>query len=486
MTTGQGTSVVVVGSGLAGLTCAARLASYGCETTLVTPGRAGRDGATHRVHGLAPWILLTAPWTRGDTPERFLADLKSRGAGCERSGLAEILAGAAHAAAAGLIADLDLERVDEGPVALPGDELPRGLRCLPRNRGPVLAPLLTRCLAAGVRVRERTVAFGLLVDEGDVAGVVVLDRSDGRTAAVPADAVVLASGGSGAVFPITTAPRWCRGTGLALGSAGGALLHRPGLAQALPVTATPPLFFPSSAALLHSRIEIGGEPLAAERDVEGTTVAIAHAVRAGTPVLLDPGDDTSAILPARVLASAVFREFGRVPLTVAQHHSIGGVAIDSWGRTSLPGLYACGEAAGGVQGRRRTMGTGLLEAAIFGERAAQAVVSDRRRRAPRPRRDPAWVTPGIPSEQARLERRLDELLGPLVTVRPDGEVEDALRELSAWPSAPASHGHLTGAVALAAIRLRAALAMLRGFREDRADAFPVAAGSRSGEARWSK
>ena len=476
---------MVVGSGMAGLTCAAELAAAGCETTVVSAGRVGRDGATHRVHALAPWILLTAPWVRGDSPERFLADLKRRGAGCEHAGLAEVLAESAHAAVVKLIADLDLERIDAEPVTLPGDELPRGVRCLPRRRHLVLAPLLARCLSAGVRVRERTVVFGLLLEGASASGVLAVGRDGGAPALLEADAVVLASGGGGAVFPVTTAPRWCRGTGLALADASGALLHRPGLAQALPVTATPPLFFPSSVALLRSRIEVDGSVLPPDQDVESTALAIARAVRSGAQVLLEPNGDAAAILPARVRASASFRRLGRVPLTVAQHHSIGGVAIDAWGRTSLAGLYACGEAAGGVQGRRRTMGTGLLEAAIFGERVARAVAGDARRRAPRTGGGAAWAAPAIPAEPTRLERRLDELLGPLVMVRPEAAVEDASRELGVWPSSPAGPGPLGSAAALAAIRLRAALAMLRSFREDRADGTAVLPGSGSGEVRWS-
>ncbi len=476
-------SVVVVGSGLAGLTCALELATAGCDTTVVSAGRTGRDGATHRVHALAPWILLTAPWVRGDSPERFLADLKRRGDGCERDGLAEVLAESAHDAAAGLVERLDLERIDAMPVTLPGDEVPRGLRCLPRRRHLLLAPLLARCAAAGVRVRERALVFGLVLRGEEVAGVLTLGRDRGAAEAIEADAVVLASGGSGAVFPVTTSPRWCRGTGLALAGAAGALLHRPGLAQALPVTATPPLYFPSSAALLKSRIEIGGRPLPDGRDVEATALAIARAVRSGTPVLLEPSGDAAAIVPDRVLASAAFRAYGRVPLTVAQHHSIGGVAIDAWGRTSLPGLYACGEAAGGVQGRRRTMGTGLLEAAIFGERAARAVVADARRR-PAPAGAPASVTPGVPEEPARLERRLDQLLGPLVMVRPADEVASAERELSGWALRPAEAVAPGGAAALSAIRLRAALAMLQAFREDQCAGAEVTPGAGSGEVRW--
>ncbi len=484
VTSGTPASVVVVGSGLAGLTCAAGLASAGCATTLVTAGRAGRDGATHRVHGLAPWILLTAPWARGDSPARYLADLKRRGAGCERDGLAEVLAESSHAAAVGLIEELDLEPMDGGPVTLPGDELPRGRRCIPRRPHLLLAPLLARCAAAGVRVLERTVVFGLVLEDDGVAGVLALARDGAAPVTLGADAVVLASGGCGAVFPITTSPRWCRGTGIALAAAAGALLHRPGLVQALPVTATPPLFFPSSAALLGSRIEIGGSALPNDRDVDGTTLAIARAVRAGTPVVLEPSETAAAILPSRVRSSAAFRRDGRVPLTVAGHHSIGGVAIDAWGRTSLPGLYACGEAAGGVQGRRRTMGTGLVEAAVFGARAARAAAADAPRRGRRHLGGGVWAAPAIPSEPARLERRLDRLMGPLVMVRPSETVEDAARELAAWPHASAGTAALASADVLAAIRLGAALAMLQGFREDHPGGAAVAPGPERGEVRW--
>ena len=464
---GNEPSVVVVGSGLAGLTCAAELAEAGCRTTVVSPGRAGRDGATHRVHGLAPWILLTAPCSRGDSPDLFLQDLRRRGGGMGREGLDRVLAESAHDAALRLIEELDLERIDPGPVLLPGDEFPRGLRCLPRNRHVMLAPALARCAADGVHLRERTLVFGLLLRNDRAAGVVAIGRDDRDPSLVEADAVVLACGGGGAVFPVTTSPRWCRGTGLALASAAGVMLHRAGLAQVLPVTATPPLFFPSSAALLRSRIEIDGRPLGSDRDVEATTVAIAEAVRAGASVSLEPTADAVAILPASVRASSAFRKFGRVPLTVALHHAIGGVAIDAWGRTSLAGLYACGEAAGGVQGRRRTMGTGLLEAAVFARRAAQAVVGDGRKDRPAGTGAPRPVAVCAPADPARAERRLDELMGPLVLVRPGGEVEAAERELSSWSRRVFDPGSAQAPGALAGIRLEAALAMLRGFREDR-------------------
>jgi len=449
---------VVVGSGLGGLECARQLAAAGWSVQVLSPGRPGHDGATHRVHALAPWVLLTAPWVRGDSPERFLADLERRGEGQERFGLAEVLAAEAHDAACRLLEELDLERLDPQPVQLPGDEVPRGIRCLPRRRHVLLAPLISRCRQAGAVLVGRTLAAGLLVGDGRVAGVVAIDRRNNLVQNLAADAVVLACGGLGAVFPVATEPRWCRGSGVALAAAGGALLHRPELTQALPVTATRPLYFPTSAAIVGGRVHVDGHGLAGARDLETATREIADALARGQGVWLEAAGAGEGELPLRVRRSPAFRHDGRIALTLALHHGIGGVAIDAWGRTSLPGLYACGEAAGGVQGRRRTMGTGLLEAAIFAGRVARAVSHDAGRLGEA--RAAEVCAPAVPGDVARLEERLDALMGPLVALRPAGAVGGALRELEAWPST-----NLAGAdskAVLAGLRLRAAIEILRG------------------------
>jgi aspartate oxidase len=449
---------LVVGSGLAGLECALELANEGWRVEVFSPGRAGCDGATHRVHALAPWILLTAPWVRGDSPERFLADLKRRGEGREREGLAEVLATEAHSAARGLIENLGLVPQGE-PTVLPGDEFARGMRCLPYAGRALLAPLLEKCKEAGVRVYGRSLVVGLLAAGGRVTGTVVIDRTSHVTREGQSDAVVLACGGVGAIFPTTTAPRWNRGSGLALGSAAGALLHCPEVTQALPVTATPPLYFPTSAALLSSRIGASDGASVSASDLGAVTEEIGQALRRGAAVFMEPKGDGAHLLPPRIRESAAFRAEGRVPLTLALHHGIGGVAIDSWGRTSLPGLYACGEAAGGVQGLRRTMGTGLLEATIFARRAARAACHDIARLGPAPSRGEVRMPP-IPLDPARFEERLDELMGPLVALRPAAAVDSALREIERWPVGVEACMEEEGA--LAGIRRLGAIAILAG------------------------
>jgi hypothetical protein len=95
------------------------------------------------------------------------------------------------------------------------------------------------------------------------------------------------------------------------------------------------------------------------------------------------------------------------------------------------------------------------------------------------------AVPGLPVEPTAIERRLDELLGPLVVLRPREAVDGAVQELMAWPLDGFEPSRANEATALAAIRRQAALEMLGGFREDRFAAEPGAPPAGSGEGRWS-
>jgi aspartate oxidase len=427
---------VVVGSGLAGLTCARHLALSGWVVDVASPGQPGRDGASHRVHALSPWILLTAPMVAGDSPRRFRSDLEARGGGLERQGLAEVLADGSHATALELLAELDLEPVAAEPALLPGDRWPRGLRCRLRGHRPLLAPLVDSCRSAGVRFSPGTVVTGLLTSGDRAAGVAAWRELERTAPELRADAVVLASGGVGAVFPRATVPRWCCGSGVAIAAAVGALLHRPDLLQSLPVVARPPWLFLGSPALLGGELVADGCPPSTPADLAALARTLADALRLGRTVGLRPGRGWEELPPMFRPAALTVRD-SLVPLTLAAHHGTGGVAIDAWGRTSLPGLYACGEAAGGVQGAERTMGTGLIEARLFGERAARAADRDARRSGPAgaPDADHAVRSVDAPGQ---LAERLDRMLGPLLVERDAEAVERAVALFEAWPVASAA------------------------------------------------
>jgi L-aspartate oxidase len=220
---------------------------------------------------------------------------------------------------------------------------------------------------------------------------------------------------------------------LALAELASALLHYPHLTQALPVLALPPVFFPTTAALLRGRIEVGQELLPPAADLPSLTHSLAEALRQGHKAWLSLRDGDQSVLPAWVQDLLGWAKAGRLPLTVAVHHGMGGVAVDAWGRTSAPGLYACGEAAGGVQGRQRLFGTGLLEARIFALRAAEAVMRDLPKLGPAPQEGAPSLLP-LPLDGRQLEAHLDQWMGPLAVIRPTEEAEQVLRHLQSWPA----------------------------------------------------
>jgi L-aspartate oxidase len=207
--------------------------------------------------------------------------------------------------------------------------------------------------------------------------------------------------------------------------------------------------------LLGGTVRANDQALTPPSNLEELTARIAEAERSGEKVTLDLEGLEIPPWAARLLAVA---RSGPARLTIAAHHGIGGIAIDSWGRTSLAGLYACGEAAGGVQGRRRTMGTGLLEAHIFGQRVAQVLPPDLERLGPASEASTV-CRPPVPDRPAELDRTLDALLRPLVVERPQAEMVQALNTLATWtstdcPADESTRAHLVG------LRWQAARAML--------------------------
>lgn len=447
--------VVVVGSGLAGLSCAHRLLELGVQGVVLTPGYLGRDGATQRVHALAPWIVLNAPCQKGDSPQLFWEDLSRAGEGKGRPGLDEVFAEKAPAAAKELATLLHLRPLDQEPFLLPGNSFPRARRFLPEDGHLLLRPLITP-VSAHTEIHERTLAVGLEVDGERVCGVWAFHRPEGKLKLHLADAVVLACGGLGAVFGRSTVPQWCRGSGIALAATASALLHNPHILQALPVLSLPPAYFPTTRALLKGRVGVEEELLPPMGDLEALTKLLAHALRQGRKAWVELREQDCELFPPRVqeLLQGPGRRLG---LGIVVHHGVGGVAVDTWGRTSVPGLYACGEAAGGVQGAHRLLGTGLLEARVFGLRAAEAIVRDLPKIGPA---DPARATAKLlkpPLDPEELEEQIDRWLGPLAVLRPREEVAERLEWLACWPLA---QGASTLAPWRAAIRLQAAQLIL--------------------------
>jgi L-aspartate oxidase len=251
--------------------------------------------------------------------------------------------------------------------------------------------------SAHVEVREDVRVVALLQDvAGHVRGVVA-QGADGLVE-VRAAATILASGGLGGLYAVTTNPAIARGDGLALAWLAGAEVADPEFVQfhptAIDIGADPaPLATEAIRGEGARLVDIHGAPVVdhpagdlAPRDVVARAIARRQAL--GKPVFLDAreaiGDEFDRLFPAVFAAcrgAGLDPRTAPIPVTPAAHYHMGGVAADFFGRTTVKGLLAVGEvASSGVHGANRLASNSLLEAAVFGRRAGEAareIVSQR-------------------------------------------------------------------------------------------------------------
>ncbi|HEY1561210.1 MAG TPA: FAD-binding protein, partial [Caulobacteraceae bacterium] len=242
--------------------------------------------------------------------------------------------------------------------------------------------------SAHIEVREgvRVVALVQTVT-GHVRGVVA-ETGDGLIE-IRAEATILASGGLGGLYAVTTNPRAARGEGLALAWLAGAEIVDPEFVQfhptAIDVGADPaPLATEALRGEGARLVDLSGAPVVdhpagdlAPRDVVAR--AIARRQARGEPVYLDArdtiGDEFDRLFPAvfaACRAAGLDPRTTPIPVTPAAHYHMGGVAANSFGETTVNGLLAIGEvASSGVHGANRLASNSLLEAVVFGCRAGQ-------------------------------------------------------------------------------------------------------------------
>lgn len=259
----------------------------------------------------------------------------------------------------------------------------------------VLAAVIRAARAAdAIDIREGVRLRGLLQDgSGRVRGVRV-EGPDGALE-ITACAVVLATGGIGGLYAVTTNPAALRGEGLALAALAGAAVRDPEFVQfhptALDIGRDPaPLATEAlrgeGAVLIdrEGRRIMSGHPQCdlAPRDVIAR--ALHDSLLAGRGAYLDARDAVGERFPRAfpaVFAACLSAGFDPrrepMPVAPAAHFHMGGIAADADGRTSLPGPYAVGEcAAAGVHGANRLASNALLEAAAFGARAGRAAAGE--------------------------------------------------------------------------------------------------------------
>ena len=455
--------IIVVGSGVAGMTAAldaVALDNGGAyDVTLLTKADLAQSNTRYAQGGVAVVIdEMADPGAPrlGDTVESHIADTLVAGAGLGDDDTVRILCTDGPAAMDELIArGVPFDRHDgelsHGLEA--AHAYPRILHAGGDATGAAIAyALVDRIRESAVTVREQTTVVDLLVESGTVVGVKLLGGEELR-----ADAVVLATGGAGQLFPYTTNPEVATADGLGMALRAGAVAADLEFYQFHPTSLDAPGNFLVSEAVRGEgavlvdaegkrfMLDVHPDAELAPRDVVARGIAQQMARQPGIPVRLDATALGAEFLAKRfpnidAACRAQGYDWGEVPIPVAPaaHYYMGGIRTDEWGRTSVPGLYAVGEVAcNGLHGANRLASNSLLEGAVYGARVIEGLTSQ----PPVVAFDEQWLAPidldlaDDPDAHDVSRADLQQLMWDAAGLARNGaDLEQAAAELKRWKS----------------------------------------------------
>ena len=399
---------LVIGTGVAGMRAAIEAATRG-QVLILTKTRLPDSNTALAQGGIAAAVGAD------DAPAMHLSDTLRAGVDlCDAAAAAVLVEEGPRALGEVLGWGMRVDRDADGQPAL-GREGGHSRRRIVHSDGAATGLALVACLGARARAHpaidmlESTFVIDLLTGDRSPGrrGVVgALVARGGRLEVVWAGSTILAAGGAGQVYRQTTNPEVATGDGIAMAYRAGARIADLEFIQFHPTT----LFVDGRAERLVSeavrgegawlidadghRFMVGVHELAelAPRDVISRTIVEHLAQIAGEVVYLDVRHLDAPAFERRFPGlTQELRRFGidprddPIPVHPSAHYTIGGVWTDRHGRTSVPGLYACGEAAAtGAHGANRLASNSLLEGLVFGRRAGLAATAD--------------VAPGVPRD----------------------------------------------------------------------------------------
>jgi L-aspartate oxidase len=383
--------LLVLGSGVAGLSAAVRAADcHRMRVGVLTKGEL-HQSTTRWAQGGVAAVLGEDP----DSTDLHLADTLAAGAGLCDTDAVRVLVDEGPGRVNELIAlGASFDRDEEGRLEL-AREGGHSLARVVHAGGAATGAEIERALVEAVHrtaaaLHENAFALDLLIDVGRVVGVVAVDAEGGRRV-VRARQVLLATGGAGQLFAVTTNPVESTGDGIAMGLRAGAAvadvefvqfhptaLHHPQMPRALLSEA-----LRGHGALLRDAM---GERFVAEllpRDEVSRAMArrmldqeVDHLWLDATG--LEQFDERFPTIAAALRAADLDPAVDWLPIAPAAHYFGGGVVTDLDGAASLPGLWAAGEVAcSGVHGANRLASNSLLEGMVFGARVVEAIEAGR-------------------------------------------------------------------------------------------------------------
>jgi succinate dehydrogenase/fumarate reductase flavoprotein subunit len=372
--------IIVIGSGAAGLRAAISVRAAGLSVCVVSKGSPGKSTCT----GFSAGVMAGS--AGDDQRNAHRRSTVAAGRGLNEAHLVDIL-------------------VEEAPLRL-GELIQWGIQAdlidgylYAKGRPPVLGEAIVQCLlnkskALGASFWDHLLVTDVLVEKED-AGISAYEKSSGKWVALTAKALILAAGGASALYQRTDNPRPILGDGYRLGLEAGAVLQDMEFVQFYPLCisepGTTPLVIPPRLADRGRLINDDQEDLLEKYSIrerpagEKARDLLAQALfkevyrnqKNAWLDLRDLSEEDWRVDPfAATMRALLSKRYGAAsrPLRVAPaaHHTMGGIMTDAIGAAAVPGLFAAGEAAGGLHGANRMGGNALSETLVFGARAGCA------------------------------------------------------------------------------------------------------------------
>jgi L-aspartate oxidase len=403
------TDVLVIGSGIAGLFAALKIAQY-ADVILVTKKDKNESNTNYAQGGIASVI------SKDDSFERHIQDTLIAGAGLCNDKMVRILVQEGPERIKDLITLGTQFSKKEGSLDLVlegGHSMPRIVHAKDLTGKEIESALITKLnYLNNIEVIENTIAIDLITEHNikqlkstplqnrNCWGAYVLDIKNNLVMKISAKATIMATGGVGQVYQHTTNPLIATGDGIAMSYRSGARLANMEFIQFHPTSLYNPsreLFGEQSFLISEAVRGFGGKLRTrsgtefminynerkelAPRDIVARAIDSELKKSGEEFVYLDithkNTDDVKKNFPniySHCLTLGIDITKEPIPVVPAAHYSCGGVIVDEYSRTSLNGLYACGEVAmTGVHGANRLASNSLLEAVVFADRAASNV-----------------------------------------------------------------------------------------------------------------
>lgn len=381
--------VLIAGAGLAGLFLALSLAPR--RALVISPSRLGEKSASAWAQG-----GLAAALAPDDDAELHAKDTVAAGAGLVDPVVARLIARDGPARVRDLLAlGVPFDRSPDGALAL-SLEAAHSRPRVARVKGDLAGKAIMSALidashaAAHIEIREGLAMNALLTDaNGEVQGLLCMD-ADGHPVAIEAGETVLAMGGAGGLYRVTTNPVSAQGHALAACARIGATLADPEFVQFHPTAmdlGRDPAPLATEALRGEGAILVNGDGRPFMRDYDAAADlaprdVVARAIHqersAGRGAFLDTRKSIGAHFPdhfptvfAACMEAGIDPRESAIPVAPAAHYHMGGIVTDLWAKTSAPGLSAIGECAStGAHGANRLASNSLLEAMVFAHRLA--------------------------------------------------------------------------------------------------------------------